>query len=135
MIPTGGLQNGTRAPDSGWAEIILAPHGRPDEPAYGAGAGGGVGGFGGDRGGEGWSVLAEWAGPAFTPGPALPAHRPQAPAGMVPAAAGLRPAAMAAASAQVPPAESGGVEEYGGPCGRAGCESDWDPFHDDWHAW
>jgi hypothetical protein len=104
------------------------PPGRPDEPPHGGSGGCGGGGGGG---GEGWSVLGEWAGPAFTPGPALPAHRPQAPAGMMPAAAGLRPAAMAAAE------DPGGVEAYGGPGGRARCESesDWDPFHDDWHAW
>ncbi len=91
--------------------------------------------------------LAEGACPSSSPKLALPAHGPQAPAAVVTVAgaAGLRPAAMAAAAAQAmaaaaapavaAAADSGGVEACGRPGGPVGCESDWDPFHDDWHAW
>jgi hypothetical protein len=99
--------------------------GRSHEPGHGGCCGGGGGGS------AGWPLLAEWAGPASAPSPGRPAHPPQEPAGVVPAeadgAAGLRPAAAAAGP--------GGAEACGSAGGRAGCDSDWDPFHDDWHAW
>ena len=103
----------------------------------------------GEGGGEGWSVLAEWAGPAAAFGLGLPAQQPQALTAVVPAAAftaagaaRVKPAAAAAAAATAAAAAEGPImmpggvaRAGGGPGGRAGCDSDWDPFHDDWHAW
>ncbi len=84
-------------------------------------------------------MLAEWPNPGSAPGPGNPGQKLAAGVAVAVEANAARFKLLQAAgmSAAAAAADLAGVEACGGlgPAGRTVFDSDWDPFHDDWHAW